>query len=242
MDIETFRDHLYRVVQVEQPGTAPSYLKQDAVTALNRAYQNIWNAPNADFLTREIHQFATASGISEYQLDDDVQEVLGPLRFSSSGKPIAPCDSKGEFLSFGAIYSGNDYDTDNADPQVFWVDRRRKTGDAQDEVVEIYLMLAPTPASTKNLEVDLARECPVFTVDSFCDGSKLPTPHRYHESILLPLAQYHMTQSHLFRRGQEALRGYQESYAAALTSLGVSDPQIYSVDKKSRTGAMVPKS
>lgn len=241
MDIETFRNHLYRVVQVEQPGSAPSYLKQDAVTALNRAYQNIWTAPNADFLTREVYQFATAGGTSEYQLDDTVQEVLGPLRFAASGKPIAPCDSKGEFLSYGAIYGGDDYDVDQADPEVFWVDRRRKVGDSDDEVVEVFLMLAPTPRSTQNLEVDIAKECPIFTTANFCDGSKLPIPHRYHESILLPLAQYHMTQSHLFRR-PEALQGLQQAYVAAMATLGVSDPQIYSVDKKSRTGAMAPKS
>lgn len=240
MDIETFRDHLYRVVQVEQPGTAPSYLKQDAVTALNRSYQNIWSAPGSDFLTREVYQFATIAGTSSYQLDDNVQEILGPLRFVATGKPIAPCDSKGEFLSFGAIYGGDSYESDNADPQVFWVNRFRNVGDSDDEAVKISLMLAPTPASAKTLEIDISRECPAFTVSSFCNGSKLPIPHRYHESILLPLAQYHMTQSHLFRR-TDAVAGYQQSYAAAMASLGVANPQIYSVDKKSRQGAMEPK-
>ncbi len=240
MTIETLRDHLYRVVDIELAGSAPDYIRASAVRCLNQAFQTIWLSPNSDFLTREENIFTTAAGTASYKLNDNVQDVLGPLTFVATGKPIAPCDSKGEFLSFGPIYSGDNYSIDQSDPEVFYVDRLRKTGDADDEIVEIYLRLAPTPDGVYNLSVDVAKECPVFTESSFCDGTKLPIPHKYHESILLPIAEYYMTKDARFSR-METLPEYEKAFSAAMAALGVSDPQIYSADSKSRREAARPK-
>jgi hypothetical protein len=231
VDIQGIEAHLLRLVNIETVATAPSYIKDDAATALNQAFQEIWSSPDSDYFTREEKTLSTVAGTKAYVLAEAIQDILGPIRFTATGKPIAPCESKGELHAFGPIFqSGESYDVSHGEPQVYYLDRTRSPSD-EDEVLVVTLLLAPTPDKAYTITYDAALECPSFTRSDFCDTplAKLPIPHKYVETILLPIARYNMTRSHFFSN-QDLMKALEGDYLKAMRQIGYVDPQIYSAD------------
>jgi len=233
VDIQGIEAHLLRLVNIESVSSAPSYIKDDAATSLNQAFQEIWSSPDSDYFTREEKSLSTIPGTKAYALESAIQDILGPIRFTATGKPIAPCESKGELHAFGPIFqSRSGYDVDQGEPQVYYLDRTRSPSYG-DEVLVVNLLLAPTPDKAYSITYDATLECPSYEAADFCASPlpSLPIPHKYVETVLLPIARYHMTRSHFFKN-KDLLNALADDYQKAIRQIGYLDPQIYSADTK----------
>jgi len=97
------------------------------------------------------------------------------------------------------------------------------------ESTNISLLLSPAPDDDDypTLLVDVLSEAPKYTFAQVCDPTVIPpVPHRYHESILLPLVRYNMAGTRYFRapEGSQLLQSIQADYSRALGLLGMSNP------------------
>lgn len=85
------------------------------------------------------------------------------------------------------------------------------------------LRIFPAPASSALLEARVRYTVPVFDLNSDTN-SALPIPHDYAESILVPVAEKHLTRSPFFRN-DSAKQGIEDAYAQAVTMLRTLNPQ-----------------
>ena len=85
------------------------------------------------------------------------------------------------------------------------------------------MKVAPAPAEPTELMVDVVLEAPRFTWNDVDRCPRVPMPHRYVESLLLPIARYQAMSGHLAvapeRRAQ-----IEAEYAAARLGLELADP------------------
>jgi hypothetical protein len=93
--------------------------------------------------------------------------------------------------------------------------------------VKTTIFLAPAAGTTTpDLLIDAILEPPTYTVANLCDDTIPPVPHKYHESILVPLVRYNVTMTKYFRQqeGSNLLGQLKEDYARALQLLGLNNP------------------
>lgn len=227
------KHRLLRLLRVESPGTAPSYIQDDVTIAVNAAYQTLWlDVPETrrSHYTRRIDTVALTAGTHEYVLDDDVANVLGPIYRVTDSEPLMPLASKHDFLNYGPIAKGL-AQAPNGPPEAYYLDRRSTTADAG---TETRLFIAPTPAADVSIEMEVEIRCPRFATADFCADvpPKLQIPQEYVESTLLPVATWYAAGSHWFTDRDGALTQRLQSEATrALARMGVTDPQQFGAEK-----------
>jgi hypothetical protein len=92
--------------------------------------------------------------------------------------------------------------------------------------VSITIFVVPPPNGEMTITVPVIKEAPTYTADDLCGTSPVPpVPHKYHESILLPLCRMNVTTSPHFARHKDKLPQIQADYLRALTVLGLADPR-----------------
>lgn len=85
------------------------------------------------------------------------------------------------------------------------------------------LRVWPAPETAGLLEVRVRYAVPVYRMDSD-PNSELPIPHSYHESILVPVAEKHLTRSPFFINS-DARQSIEDAYAQAVNMLRTINPQ-----------------
>jgi len=85
------------------------------------------------------------------------------------------------------------------------------------------LRIFPAPSSAGLLEARVRYAVPVYGVDNDPSAS-LPIPHGYAESILVPVAEKHLTRSPFFRN-DAARQGIEDAYKQAILMLRTINPQ-----------------
>lgn len=85
------------------------------------------------------------------------------------------------------------------------------------------LRLWPAPGSPCLLETRVRYAVPVYDLDND-PNTELPIPHGYAESVLVPVAEKHLTRSPFFRN-DSARQGIEDAYAQAVTMLRSLNPQ-----------------
>ena len=142
----------------------------------------------------------------------------------SESTPLRPLSTLGQLESWrqttGAYQTGR--------PEYYYVSRKR-TGEA--EGTSIALEIRPHPdmgsdAEVGSLSVDVALEPPRFSWTDFNQSSAVPLPHKYVESLFLPIARYRAMVSQYYVGTQEASASIQSGYQSALAQFGMVDPQI----------------
>tara|TARA_R100001463_G_scaffold78963_5_gene133407 strand:+ start:1300 stop:2571 length:1272 start_codon:yes stop_codon:yes gene_type:complete len=138
----------------------------------------------------------------------------------TSLRPLASRDQLDNYRNLFGSYSAGQ-------PEYYYVDRSR-TGSADNTLIK--LEIRPqfdlgTGISPGTLSVDVSVEPQHFTWDDYAKAAPLPLPHKYVESLFLPIVRYRSTISHYYvgTQGAEAL---QANYQAALAQFGMIDPQI----------------
>ena len=223
------------------PLTARAHVLQDITAALQ-----LMQLAGEDFYCREELILALAVGTGAYILDSSVQTVLDPARLSG-GKSLCGLQSRTQLDDFGPLFLGTNETMANGIPLAYYVETLRESpGTVQTttviggvatttttttettgaEATRIILHVTPKPSATDTLTLNVIKEPPLYTSEDLCDTSPTPpVPHRYHESILLPLVRMNVTTCDLFARNAAKYPMIEADYQRALTLLGLADPR-----------------
>lgn len=223
---------------MEIPAAATSYNDDDVVNAVNAAFQEIWSAPNA-YYRRKTGTFNTVASTEAYAITATYQEIFNPV--SIAGKQLRPCRNRGEFDHYATRFGGAATDpADEGEPVAYFVESKNAAGAA--ELASVEMLLTPVPDAIYTVTYDYSTEAPVYTTALMDDAADMEFPHKYCESILLPIATKWMaTQSHWFHntygensRDRDAI--VDAAYAKARAMLGYVDPQTAeATPRKERT-------
>lgn len=201
----------------------PGHAKRRALHDLNAALQEIWNqAKDRNYWTRSTLDVAFAEGASTYDLSDLVQNVIGPAR-TSAGRPLVPLGSRGELDNCDDLYM-DDRDAERypvSTPSFFYVERLNQTG--KDPAKCILHIWPAAPAGGTSVKLDVVLEAPRFTWSDVEVCNVVPIPHRYVESLLLPIVRY-KAKSHYLFVATEQIPAIDEAYAMAKAQLESADP------------------
>lgn len=213
------RDSLLRTLWMEHPDKAPNFLHQDVAVAVNQAFQSLWAAPNLDYLRRRKENFTTTSGEAAYELDRTLLSMIGPV--TTSSWPLIPLSSKGDWRHFAPRYLAADPAAASGQPRAYYLERVLSGNDEADSVT-VRLLLAPAPSSAILVEYEAAFEPPVYSDCDLQEDKPLPIPHGFVETLLLPIARWHLTSSHAFKRSAavDSMPAIEAQYQLAQAQLG----------------------
>ena len=200
------------------PLTARAHVLQDITAALQ-----LMQLSGEDFYSREEMSVSLAIGTSAYVIDSSVQTVLDPATLSD-GKALVELQEWTQFANFGPLFLGTNEAVANGIPLAYFVETLRPTTGT--EATKIVLHVTPTPAAAYTLSLYVIKEPPVYTATDLGSSSPVPpVPHKYHESILLPLVRMNVTTCDLFARNAAKYPLIEADYQRALTLLGLADPR-----------------
>ena len=226
MTANDLKQRMLRILGYTTTGTAPDAAVDDVTQAVNQAYQILWfNVPinQRTHYTRRIDQISLTAGTNSYQLAEDVQSVLPPVRLTQDDRTVLPASHKSEVINYGFVTGRTVSDTSNNRPETYYTERVAQN---QDDGTRIRLLLAPTPATAETLDVEVEISAPEFSAADFCSETppSLRIPHDYAESLLFPVAAYLLAGRSTYFNQQEKLQTLQADYQRALASVGASDP------------------
>ena len=202
---------------IEQPCSAPNMAKIAALNILNQGMQILWNqAKDRNYWTQSTLSLSVASGSSTQILTNTIQNVVGPARLST-GETLVPLANISELENFQNSFLESSTATA---PCAYFIERNYQSGD---DPARCTLMLAPTPASNITVNIDVVTEAPRYTIFDFDTCPICPIPHKYVESLLLPVCRYLAMHSHLFIMRERA-DSITQGYAQARMLLDVADP------------------
>lgn len=193
------------------------------------ALQEVWTAPTAEFLRRRKDSFSTSAGTASYGLASNLIEMLGPVYTPS--RPLTPVNNRSDFLAFTDRFLPADATAATGEPVAYYLERLNSSNTDPDPVT-VNLLITPTPQSAVTVSYEAAFEPPNLTeCDLDSDDTVIPIPHSWLESILLPIAMWHLQFSHWYDIDQhnDTREALKNKYALARQQLGLSDPQINSV-------------
>lgn len=200
------------------PRTAPGYAVSRALTDLNSALQTVWNqAENRDYWSKETLEISLAALSSSQVLPDTVQNVTGTCRIKDSRRPMTNCGTLSELEVFPDLY----LDGGNAsEPVAYHIERQSQNAN---DPVKCTFHVTPAPSEDTEFLIEVVKEAPRFGIRDFTDCPRIPIPHRYVESLLLPVVRYRATSYYLFT-DQAKKAAIDADYAEARAALGMADP------------------
>lgn len=211
-------DHVLSMWGILCRRSAPRYAIERAITDVNHALQLVWNnAEERNYWTNQTLTVTFATGEDSKDLPNYVQNVTGPCRLSANKQPLTPIGSIGELETFDDVYlDGVSYDV----PVAYHIERMNQSGDDPAKCV-FRLNMAVT--ETTDFDIEIIREAPRFQVSDLETCPVVPIPHRYIESLILPIACYQASTYYLFRN-EDRREALKSEYLKAMMSLGLADP------------------
>jgi len=100
---ELFDDYL-GILGIDDADHAPEPVRVAALADIKAALQLMQSA-GPDYYSRETETVTLVIGQADYDLDEDVAAVPGPVRLAN-GQPLKEIRSRGEWLDFGPVYLG----------------------------------------------------------------------------------------------------------------------------------------
>lgn len=207
---------------ISSPCHADDHIKQKAVNEINKALQFMWSqADQVDYWSRSTITVSLGTGVSNVTLPDNVQNIVGHARIASSKKPLPPLQTRGELDNYAMYYLGNTTNNlENGVPEAYYAERLNQSGL---DAVKINFHVVPAPIVSTDILLDVVMEAPRYAWRDYGKCSKVPVPHRYIESLLLPIVLYQAKSFYLFHRTERA-DAIDQGYVTALMQLGVNDP------------------
>lgn len=217
--VEKVRDDLLLKLGVSVPADATPGQLADVAVAINWALQTMHTA-GEDFFTRRKLAVTYPGGGPELALPEEVQSVLGPVRLAT-GAHLRALESRGEYDAYGPLFMGlGAYAVPNGTPQAYWVETHRADDATDADLAKINIRLIPQPGGNTDLEVEGVEEAANYAVADLGYTDPLPCPHKYVETIFLPLARYAITRSNDFSRA-ELRAELEKDFRFALSTLGL---------------------
>lgn len=228
MNVGAIADQLAQMFGANSYSDSTQPQKDRILVDFNAAIEAIQDA-GEDFFGREDLSVPLVQGQVNYILEDDVQTVLKPA-FLSSGQVLTQITSRGAFYRFANHFLDQiSLGVENGTPTHYFVESKR--GDVTDEAenVKIQISVLPAPTSvvagTTTMVLQVIREPGLVTAAELAAGTaSLRVPHKYVESIFLPIARYNAMGSTLFYDRDKAPH-LEDDYIRALQLLGKADPR-----------------
>lgn len=197
------------------------HIKERAINDINASLQVLWSkARDVDYWSRTTLNVNFTTAQKTAILPDNVQNIVGHVRLIN-GQPLAPLQTRGELDSYPMYYLGTSTrEMLNDTPQAYYSERLNQSGE---DPVRINLHVIPQPHEDMEVLVDVVTESPRYRCNDVLECTSVPIPHKYVESILLPIVRYRAMSFYLFikpERTDMIIAEYQE----ALIQLGVNDP------------------
>jgi hypothetical protein len=176
----------------DTPSQAPARAHHDVAIAISAAVQELWSAPGTEAYTRQEHTFPTVGGTEGYLLDDAILRVLGSVR--AQGRTLIEVHTLSTFRNLDKALFVRSTDTT---PRFYHVLREYAgVGSSEAEAMTLTMLLYPVPATVYNVSFWAAMEPRKYAAcDLEVNEGHIPIPNHFEESILIPLARYHLLSS-----------------------------------------------
>jgi len=222
MTLRKIFDNLIALLGVETSDNSPQAMRDEAFAAIKAALQQMQGA-GEDYYGREEVTIVLSAGTSAYTLDKAVQTVLDDPRIGS--RTLKKLKTRSLFDNYGPLFLGKlSRAVPEGSPLAYLVESLRDTATGEEDNVKIRISIVPTPAATGSMLVPVIKEPPTYTAADLCNDSVPPVPHKYHESILLPLCRWNVVSSSYFSK-PELLPALRDDRKRALIALGLVDPR-----------------
>lgn len=204
---------------IDKPSSAPSFAIVRALNDINSSLQSVWNqASDRNYWSNQTLTVAIEAGSGSSALPDNVQNVNGPCRRADNLRPLTGVGTVGELETFMAIYLDG---VDPGEPVAYHVKRTMQNGPDPSKCV--LHVTPPVVGESINFLLDAVMEAPHFTVADLSENPVIPIPHRYVESLLMPIARYHASSFLLFS-SKDNKETIDREYLEAKAMLGMADP------------------
>ena len=204
---------------IEGVCNAPDFAIDRAVADVNGAMQTIWNqAKDRNYWTSSTLTLTFTDGDTSKDLPSNIQNVVGPCRRSDNKRPLATVGTIGELETFSDLY----LDGETADePLAYHIERMNQAG--QDPAKTVLHITPPVVGADVALLLEVVTEAPRFYVGDLNECPILPIPHRYTESLFMPILRYKASSFWLFNNG-ESKPTIDRDYQLAMEAIGAADP------------------
>ncbi|MBK1883660.1 hypothetical protein JIN85_14660 [Luteolibacter pohnpeiensis] len=198
--------------------STPGYVRRRALHDLNAALQTVWNqARDRNYWTNSTLEFTLAAGAQSYDLSDEIQNVIGPARIKDSRRQLSPIGTVEELEQFQDLFlSGNTA----SKPIAYHIHRTNQAGK---DPVKCTFLVTPPPGEDTAFLLDVVNEAPRYNWNDFDTCRRIPIPHRYIESLLLPIVRHQATSYYLFTN-EERKASIEAEYQQAIQLLDSADP------------------
>jgi hypothetical protein len=192
---------------------------QDAIMLqINAALQTIYaRASELAYFNRSTATVTVLANESSVVLDSSIQGIHGPVRISASKIQLRQVTDAAQFEQFSNTFYGSSVPTG---PRAY--NLTTSTTTTGDNVI-LTLQVAPTPTTNTPLLVDTIDEAPRYTWSDVTRGTALKLPHKYAESILVPLVREWAT-GHEFFAYPNLMASITQQAQQARAVLGLIDP------------------
>lgn len=200
------------------PRSAPSYAVNRALTDLNGGLQVVWNqADMRDYWSKSTLEIEILGGQSSLALPDDVQNVTGLCRVRDSRRTMVNLGTLGELELFSDLYLNGE---SVGEPVAYHIQRENQAGN---DPARCIFHVTPAPADDTDFLLEVVKEAPRFGIRDITDCPRIPIPHRYVESLLLPVVRKRAASYYLFTAADK-LPIIEQEYMEARMALGMADP------------------
>lgn len=216
----------------------PAFGRERIRIDINAAIQQMHDS-GEDFFGSEDVEITLIAGQGRYVLDQDIQSVLDPVVLQD-GTLLRKLTTETQVFQYGTLFHESlTHAVVDGKPEAFFIDAIKSDDDEDNVQTILQLLPAPSSANIANKAVlSVIREGTMFSTAQLTAGTaSLPIPHKYVESIFLPLARYNATTCFLFYK-KESEPKYLIDYERALQLLGHADPRQYPKPPDSNTNAM----
>lgn len=192
-------------------------LRDALMLEINACLQTIYaRGDRLGYFNRQSETLSFTSGSNGKAFSKGIQGIHGAVRLSASNIPLREVTDRMTFERFTETFCG----TAPSAPRAYHVvAAHESTGDN----VSLTLLLAPTPDENLDVKADVIREAPRYLWADVQAGTALQLPHRYAESLLVPLVRDWAT-SHEWFTNKELLPQIQAQANTARAVLGLINP------------------
>lgn len=199
--------------------TAPDFALDRATNDINTALQVVWNnAEGRSYWSNDTITITLTDGQSSIDLADDIQNVVGPCRREDNRRPLVPIGTIGDLETFPDLF----LDGESGDePLAYHIERTNQAGN--DPAKCVFHVTPAVSGASIGFLLEVIKEAPRFSAIDLSNCPVIPIPHRYVESLLLPIVRYHASSFYLFRQAEQK-ETIDREYQRASISLGLADP------------------
>lgn len=189
-----------------------------ALHDLNRAMQVLWNrAPDRKYWTQGSLELTYAAGVGVVEMENEIQNIVGEASLAN-GQTLVPCGTISDLEQFGSLFLDS---SPSSSPVAYYVERMNQLGS---DPARCRIHITPVPLVETIVAIDAVFEPPRFGVNDISRNTPVPIPHRYAESLLLPVVRYYAAQYWQNQVSEEQRKSIEGDYREVAGLLGLADP------------------